>query len=69
MSEWLQNPRRLFWIALVAIIFNCSALTVTKTVYNGDPTILSVVLDFFPLYGFLFAFWFFKNLAASSVPN
>lgn len=71
LDRLMNNPRLLFWIALVAIIVNCSFLTITRTLFKGESSMLSIFLDFTPLYSFLFAFWFFKNLAQSTMnsPN
>lgn len=67
MPYWLRNPRILFWIAFVMLIVNCSCLTVTRTVFGGNPNAFSLFMDFTPVYAFLLGFWLFKNLAASAV--
>jgi hypothetical protein len=67
MPHWPQNPKVLFWIALVLILVNCSMLTVTRTVFGGNPNAFSLFMDFTPVFAFLLAFWLFKNLAASVV--
>jgi hypothetical protein len=42
-------------------------LTVTRTVFGGNPNAFSLFMDFTPVFAFLLAFWLFKNLAASVV--
>lgn len=49
------------------LIVNCSCLTVTRTVFGGNPNAFSLFMDFTPVYAFLLGFWLFKNLAASAV--